>query len=37
MSCSCERARRKTDTWGEVQAYLGKVFDGNAKRFDAYK
>jgi hypothetical protein len=23
--------------WGYVQAYLGKVFDGNAKRFNAYK
>lgn len=28
---------RSIGDWGEVQAYLGKVFDGNAKRFDAYQ
>jgi hypothetical protein len=25
---------RSIRDWGEVQAYLGKVFDGNSQRFE---
>lgn len=32
-----ERTAASIPRWGEVQGYLGKVFDGDAKRFDAYK
>jgi len=32
-----EKTTASIPRWGEVQAYLGKVFDGDAKRFDAYK
>jgi Transglycosylase SLT domain len=32
-----ERTAATIRDWGHVQAYLGKVFDGNASRFDAYK
>jgi len=32
-----ERAAASIPRWGEVQAYLGKVFDGDARWFDTYK
>jgi len=32
-----ERTAATIRDWGHVQAYLGKVFDGDASRFDAYK
>jgi hypothetical protein len=32
-----ERTAASIPRWGEVQAYLGKVFDGDATRFDSYK
>jgi hypothetical protein len=32
-----ERTTASIPKWGEVQGYLGKVFDGDARRFDAYR
>lgn len=32
-----ERTAASIPRWGEVQAYLGKVFDGDATRFDSYR
>ena len=36
-SLSGATTTRSIGEWGQVQAYLGHVFDGNAKRFDSYK
>jgi hypothetical protein len=32
-----DRTTKSIPDWGQVQAYLGLVFDGDAKRFDTYK